>query len=91
MKRFYDKSVYCRANAIKACAKLVMDERNILERAWYRELLKLTFGRMKDESANVRKNALQLFAHIIDKYAQMFNTQQFLTLAELDEHMAQTS
>ena len=70
-KRFHDKSAYCRAKVIKVFLKLT--EANVVPRYKYFELLKCVIGRLRDQTTNVRKNALKLFAQMIVIYGMIFN------------------
>ena len=60
MKRFMDKSVYCRAKLIKVFIKLT--EENLVPRHMYLELFANVISRLKDNTAMVRKGSLKLFA-----------------------------
>jgi hypothetical protein len=59
LKRFFDKSSYCRVKVIKVFMKLT--EENLVPKHMYPELLELTVGRFKDVTVLVRKQALKLF------------------------------
>ena len=59
IKRFYDKSAYCRAKVLKVFKKLT--DANVIPRFKYFDILTYVVGRLKDQTTNVRKNALMLF------------------------------
>ena len=59
LKRFMDKSSYCRVKVIKIFIKLT--EENLVPRNLYLDLFKNVIGRFKDQTVMVRKNALLLF------------------------------
>jgi hypothetical protein len=59
IKRFYDKSSHCRSKVLKVFMKLT--EANVIPRCKYNEILNCVVGRLKDQTSNVRKNALKLF------------------------------
>ena len=59
LKRFMDKSVYCRVKVMKVFVKLT--EANVVPRHMYLELFQSVIGRFKDQTVLVRKSALKLF------------------------------
>lgn len=63
--RFNDKSSFCRSKAIKAIMKLL--QLNVLadDTVRHLEILGATVNRLRDQTANVRKNALRLYNTII--------------------------
>ena len=86
MRRFFDKSSFCRAKALKVFRKLI--EANTIPRFKYQELLQRTVDRLRDQTTNVRKHALKLFAQIIQVYGLIFNADikkgsQFQTLDQV--------
>jgi hypothetical protein len=63
LKRFHDKSAFCRIKVMKIFRKLVVE--NLVPQWMYMELLKATTGRLKDQAVNVRKTALLLFQDLL--------------------------
>lgn len=83
IKRFYDKSAFCRAKVIKVFMKLT--EANVIPTFRYSKLLECVVGRLKDQTTNVRKNALKLFQQMIQLFGIIYNVnpkdhQSFMTL-----------
>jgi hypothetical protein len=70
-KRFHDKSAYCRAKVCKVFIKLT--EANVVPRLHYLTLFKCVIGRLHDQTTNVRKNALRLFAQMTVIYGMIFS------------------
>ena len=62
-RRFYDKISHVRAKALKKFIKIVRSDQITLEPFdLYASILGDTASKMKDQTANVRKNALKLFS-----------------------------
>ena len=59
MKRFMDKSSFCRTKVMKVFIKLT--EENLVPRHMYMQLFEAVIGRLKDVTVNVRKQALRLY------------------------------
>ena len=74
MKRFCDKSSFCRIKVIKVFMKLT--EENLVPRDIYLELFQATVGRFQDVTVLVRKNALKLFDQLIQIFAIIFNVER---------------
>jgi hypothetical protein len=70
-KRFHDKSAYCRAKVCKVFIKLT--EANVVPRHHYFNLLQCVIGRLHDQTTNVRKNSLKLFAQMVVIYGLIFS------------------
>ena len=71
MKRFLDKSAFCRTRVIKAFFKLT--EENKMPRPLYFELFTNVIARMRDSAIFVRKGALRLFMQLVRIYGLIFN------------------
>lgn len=71
MKRFLDKSSFCRVKVIKVFFKLT--EENLVPRELYLELFTNVVGRFKDSTILVRKNAVKLFDQLVQIFAIIFN------------------
>ena len=56
MRRFLDKSSYCRSKVIKVFSRLT--EENLVPPYLYMELFTAVLGRLRDQTVNVRKFAL---------------------------------
>ena len=63
LRRFLDKSSFCRGKIIKTFSKLT--EENIVPRHLYIDLFAAVVGRLKDQSVNCRKNALKLLQQLV--------------------------
>ena len=63
MKRFLDKSSFCRVKVIKVFTKLISD--NMIPQWLYIDLLKAVIGRLKDTTVQVRKTALRIFQDLM--------------------------
>ena len=62
-RRFYDKISHVRAKALKKFIKIVRSDQITLEPFdLYASILTDTNAKMRDQTANVRKNALKLFS-----------------------------
>lgn len=59
LKRFLDKSSYCRIKVMKVFVKLT--EENLVPRHMYLSLFSQVIGRFKDQTVLARKGALKLF------------------------------
>ena len=59
IKRFYDKSAFCRIKVMKVFTKLT--EENLVPSYNYMELFQQVIGRLKDVAVQVRKTALRLY------------------------------
>ena len=59
LKRFHDKSSYCRNKVIKVFTKLT--EENLVPRHMYMDLFQAVIGRLKDATTTVRRQALKLY------------------------------
>lgn len=59
IKRFLDKSSYCRVKVMKVFVKLT--EENLVPRHMYLTLFSQVIGRFKDQTVLVRKGSLKLF------------------------------
>jgi condensin complex subunit 1 len=70
MKRFMDKSAFCRKEVIKAFTRLT--EENLVPPYSYMELFQAVIGRLKDAAVLVRKSALNLYQQLICIYALIF-------------------
>ena len=71
MKRFLDKSSYCRVKVMKVFVKLT--EENMIPRHMYLELFSNVIGRFKDQTVLVRKGSLKLFHQMIIIFGLIFN------------------
>lgn len=71
LKRFHDKSSYCRKKIIKVFIKLT--EENHVPRDMYIPLLQRVIGRFKDQTAMVRKQALKLFRQILQIFVVAYS------------------
>ena len=86
LKRFYDKSAYCRVKVMKVFTKLT--EENLVPRHMYMELFESVIGRLKDTATAVRKQALRLYQQMVCIYALIFDVdvtknQKFLSMEEV--------
>lgn len=63
MKRFYDKSSFCRTKVLKVFSKMISE--NLIPQWLYIDLLKAVIGRLKDVTVQVRKSALKIFQDLI--------------------------
>lgn len=70
LKRFMDKSAFCRKEVIKAFTRLT--EENLVPSQSYMELFIAVVGRLKDSAVLVRKSALSLYQQLICIYALIF-------------------
>lgn len=70
MKRFRDKSSFCRIKTIKVFTKLI--EENYVERDHYLDIFKEVVGRFSDVAVLVRKNAMKLFDHLVQMFGVIF-------------------
>jgi len=59
MKRFHDKSSFCRTKILKVFTKMISE--NLIPQWLYIDLLKSVIGRLKDTTVQVRKTALKIF------------------------------
>jgi hypothetical protein len=59
LKRFIDKSAFCRIKAMKVFTKLT--EENLVPRYMYMDIFSEVIGRLKDTAVQVRKTALRLY------------------------------
>lgn len=71
LKRFLDKSSFCRSKVIKVFVKL--SEENLVPRDRYLELFANVVGRFQDVTVLTRKNALKLFDQLVQIFAIIFN------------------
>ena len=70
-KRFFDKSSYVRAKALKVSSRILRNEKIALEPfPLYLQMLKDSANRHRDATASVRKNALKLFNVLVSRFAQ---------------------
>lgn len=78
-KRFYDKISHVRAKALKKFIKIVRSDQITLEPFdLYASILGDTASKMRDQTANVRKNALKLFSQLIHKFtSKTFDLQKY--------------
>ena len=65
IQRFNDKSSFCRSKALKAMTKLLQQNIFADDTARFMEILGATINRLRDQTANVRKNALRLYYTVI--------------------------
>ena len=59
LKRFHDKSAFCRSKVMKVFTKLTAE--NLVPQWMYMELFKAVTERLRDTAVQVRKTALRLF------------------------------
>ena len=59
LKRFHDKSSFCRVRVMKVFIKLT--EENLVPRNMYMELFQAVIGRLKDTTVAVRRQSLRLY------------------------------
>ena len=59
LKRFQDKSAFCRVKVMKVFTKLT--EENLVPRHMYMDLFQAVIGRLKDTTVAVRRQALRLY------------------------------
>ena len=71
LKRFQDKSAFCRVKVMKVFAKLI--EANLVPRHMYMELFQAVLGRLRDFAVAVRRQAVRLFQQMVQVYAYIFN------------------
>lgn len=89
MKRFHDKSSFCRKKVITVFMKLTIE--NHVPRDMYIQLLDSVIDRIKDQVALVRKWALKLFTQILMIFGIAFKIdrdrgERFLDIAEITEN-----
>ena len=65
MQRIYDKSSFCRSHVLGILGQLAIDK--VVEKKFLILLMKAGIDRVKDQSINVRKKALQLINITIDE------------------------
>ena len=71
LKRFLDRSSYCRIKVMKVFVKLT--EENLVPRHMYLGLFSAVIGRFKDQTMLVRKGALKLFQQMFIIFGLIFN------------------
>ena len=71
LRRFLDKTSFCRIKVIKAFSKLT--EENLVPRYMYMELFTAVIGRLRDTSVHVRKNALKLLQQLVFTFSIIFD------------------
>ena len=86
LKRFKDKSAFCRIKVMKVFTKLT--EENLVPRHMYMALFTEVIGRLKDTAVQVRKTALRLYQQMVCIYALIFNVDvtkgaKFLTMEQV--------
>ena len=74
MRRFLDKSSYCRSKVIKVFSKLT--EENMVPSFMYMELFTAVLGRLNDQTVNVRKYALKLLQQLVYTFAVIFEVKR---------------
>lgn len=92
LKRFLDKSSFCRSKVIKVFVRLT--EENLVPRDRYLELFSFVVGRFQDVTVLVRKNALKLFDQLVQIFGIIFNVDQknndtFLSLEQVETELAE--
>lgn len=65
LQRIYDKSSFCRSHVLGILAQLTTDK--IIPNKYLILFLKAGIDRVKDQSINTRKRALQLINAVIDE------------------------
>ena len=73
IKRFLDKSSYCRVKVMKVFVKLT--EENLVPRHMYLNLFSNVIGRFKDQTVLVRKGSLKLFQQMFIIFGLIFNVE----------------
>lgn len=71
LKRFLDRSSFCRIKVMKVFVKLT--EENLVPRHMYLGLFSAVIGRFKDQTMLVRKGALKLFQQMFIIFGLIFN------------------
>lgn len=94
MKRFHDKSSYCRVKVMKVFTKLIVE--NLVPQWMFMEVFAMVIGRLKDATVQVRKCALRLTRDMICVCGYLFSVnvkqgQKFLAKRELDEEKMQAN
>lgn len=89
LKRFLDKSSFCRSKVIKVFYKLT--EENLVPRDRYLELFSCVVGRFQDVTVLVRKHALKLFDQLVQIFGIIFNVDRSKneTFLQLDQVSAE--
>ena len=90
LKRFLDKSSFCRVKVIKVFMKLTED--NLVPRELYLELFNNVVGRFQDATILVRKNAVKLFDQLVQIFGIIFNVDQkagekFLNISQIQDEL----
>lgn len=82
--RFNDKISHVRTKALKICVKIVATESIKLEHfELFQSLIEDCSQTMRDQTANVRKNALRLFQVMIAKFAKCHEENKFAPLRSI--------
>lgn len=71
LKRFHDKSAFCRIKVMKVFRKLVAE--NLVPEWMYMSLFQAVIGRLRDQAVNVRKSALGIFQDLLIVCGWIFN------------------
>ena len=89
--RFNDKHAHVRTKALKISLKIVVTESVKLEPFdLFQDLLEDCTQTMRDQAANVRKNALRLFQALIAKFARRNEGNKFESLRTIMEQVKVT-
>jgi hypothetical protein len=87
--RIYDKNSYCRSKVLQIFEKLC--ENNCITMSNYYRLIDEASKRLKDDKSQVRKKAISIINRIIIIYSQIFKTNKFLTVIELEKILSDTN
>lgn len=88
-ERIYDKNSFCRSKVLQIFDRLC--ENNTISLDNYLKLLNEASRRLKDDKSQVRKRAVCLINSIIKVFANVFKSDRFLTVEEINNLIKNTN